>query len=260
MNRGMPRGFYTKLAFIIIVIGGSLIFHRGQLQATWANPALTVQERLGLSLQTMMGLTTDSSRPGPTQEAGTGTYYSQPGNMAPVQLPAELLGQVNIERSAAIAATMNQGLDQQQLNKAFLALVNDRRTAQAWEPLYLGDHLAPGSQVRAEELATNHYLSSLRPDGCNFRTAHPLEGTDQRLGENLYELFISADDIHLTTWRDHPGLLAEYLIDCFETTTTDPLFAQYGSQYLQVSFHVTDFQADTSPYVRMVTVLTFDTH
>ncbi|MGX7076421.1 hypothetical protein [Globicatella sanguinis] len=85
-----------------------------------------------------------------------------------------------------------------------------------------------------------------------------MEHASSRLGENLYELYIAADDIHLSTWLK-PEIFADYLYRAFETSTHAELYQNFNSQYIKVVASPTDFRVDDTAYVRLVVVLVMDT-
>ena len=104
-----------------------------------------------------------------------------------------------------------------------------------------------------------HYLSSITADGADFRAHFPnVSDAEYRLGENLYELYISAGDVHLTTWENEK-ILADYLFDVYADAVSLSNYDIYQSQYVSIYASPTDYSVDEVPYVRLVVSLVLDT-
>lgn len=177
---------------------------------------------------------------------------------SPRTLDEAVLTSVNYLHAQEVAQQFNQQLDIDKLNEHFTTLINQTRTANNWSILSVGYHLATGVDQRINELADYHYLGAQTIDDQDFRSLFEMEHASSRLGENLYELYIAADDIHLSTWLK-PEIFADYLYRAFETSTHAELYQNFNSQYIKVVASPTDFRVDDTAYVRLVVVLVMDT-
>ncbi|MHA3224956.1 hypothetical protein ACV7JQ_03140 [Globicatella sulfidifaciens] len=177
---------------------------------------------------------------------------------SPRTLDEAVLTSVNYLHAQEVAQQFNQQLDIDSLNEQFTILINQTRAANNWALLSVGYHLAAGVDQRINQLADYHYLGSQTIDNQDFRSLFEIEDASSRLGENLYELYIAADDIHLSTWLK-PEIFAEYLHRAFETSAHAELYQNFNSQYIKIVASPTDFRVDDIAYVRLVVALVMDT-
>ena len=111
----------------------------------------------------------------------------------------------------------------------------------------------------AVELGAYNYLSSSTVEGSAFYNFFPeISEPQYRLGENLYELYIASDDIHLETW-ENSEILADYLYGVFRDSLEAELYQNYHGAYVWVHAEPTDYQIENASYVRLVVVLLLDT-
>lgn len=232
--------------------------HRPLVDASIANPALSTKETINTILKGILGF----QNAGESEVALVSPHkiVSQPGNRTPQQVSAEVEVLANYQHAVERANQFNQNFSAEELNERFNQRVNDDRQELGTGQVEVGNHLIAGTQSRAQELSQFHYLGSETVNGDSFYSLFPgiMEGP-YRLGENLYELYIAADDIHLETWQN-PTILADYLYDVFKDSMSGEPYQQYQSQYVWVQAGPTDYNIDSASYVRVVVVLTLDTY
>lgn len=257
MKHKFPLSFYFKLIFITVVLLFTYVQNYSFIQATLSDESIGLQESFTSIMKEVMGL------PNASQINQLNSNYisehAEPGNTIPYEINDQIKYTENFSIAQDKAEEFNQALDMYALNDAFMRKVNYMRANMDWEPLTVGYHLEDGVNARVKELTQNQYLSSLTTQGQDFR-AHFFEITDPqyRLGENLYELYISAGDIHLTTWQN-PKILADYLYDTFQEAISHSNYDVYSSQYIAIRAEATDYNIDESPYIRLVVSLVSDT-
>lgn len=254
MRDKLPKSFYFKIIFIILVFTFVYNNHSTFIHATLDNPSLSAAESFTAIFKEVMDL--------PQRETSQQiAYYNPkavPANQEPYQLEEEVKYYENYQIAADKATAFNNAFQAEQLNEAFLKRINYMRNMKGWDPVIVGHHLAEGTAARAQELGQYHYLSAYTAEGQDFRAKFPqLPNAGYRLGENLYELFISAGDIHLKTW-ENSGILADYLYEIFEESISMSNYDIYHSQYIYVHAEPTDYLVDSTPYVRIVVSLVMD--
>lgn len=257
MKNKFPLSFYFKLCFITLVLLFTYFQHSSFIQTTIADDSLDFQESFTSIMKEVMGL--PSRNQNLTQNTDYISEYAEPGNSTPYDIQDEVLYSDNYKKAQAEADEFNQALDIYALNDAFVRKVNFMRSSMGWEAISVGYHLEEGVEQRVSELAENQYLSSLTSDGQDFRSHFAnISDPQYRLGENLYELYISAGDIHLSTWQN-PKILADYLYDAFDDALSNANYDVYQSQYISIRAEATDYNIDEAPYVRLVVSLVSDT-
>lgn len=257
MKQKLPLNFYFKLSFILLVILGTYLMHRPLVDASIANPALSTTDTLQAILKEILGF--QGSTDGEVAVVSPVEIVSQPGNRTPQQVSDEVALLENYQHATERASQFNQNFPAEGLNEAFNQRVNEYRQETGAEQVEIGNHLAEGTQMRARQLSQYHYLGSETVEGDTIYSLFPnVTDGPYRLGENLYELYIAADDIHLETWQN-PTILADYLYDVFKDSVNSELYQQYQKQYLWVQAGPTDYNIDSAAYVRLVVVLMLDT-
>lgn len=176
----------------------------------------------------------------------------------PKNIESHIQNNINYQYAMKIAEEFNKNLDIEELNQSFIDLLNEQRQYLEWEPLYMGSHLVHGTRSRVIELSMHHYLDVKTLDGDDFRSLFAIDDASYRLGENLYELYMSANDIHLSTWQN-PEILAQYLMDVLKNSILDEHYQSFASAYIQIRANASDYQVEYQPYVRLVAVLVLDT-
>lgn len=176
----------------------------------------------------------------------------------PIQFTEEITKHPNYQKAREVAQRFNEQVDIIELNVAFLNRVNQARQEAGYPPVLLGDYLHHGIQSRVHQLAEYNYLSNQTLHGGDFRSMHPyVESAESRLSENLYELYISAGDIHLETWQNEE-ILADYLFEAYEASLMRPEVMDYQHQYVYVWLTPTDMNLEETPYVRLVVAVQLD--
>lgn len=255
MRQKFPKSFYFKLIFIIVVLIFTYFSNRSYIDATLADDSLTNTQSFAYILQEILGFQPATEPNQPT----TITTNNQTDNSQPRQMQSEIVELDNYQYAIERANVFNSNVDLTGLNQAFTELINNQRINSDWNPIEVGYHLQDGTNQRALELSENHYLSPMTLSGEDFRTLFDnIPNGQYRLGENLYELYISANDIHLDTWSN-PDILANYLFEVFEHSSLSDLYQNYQSQYLSVHANASDYSIDSASYVRLVVVLVLDT-
>lgn len=256
MKQTLPISFYLKLSFIFLVFSWTYFTHRPIIDASLADTSLSTSETLNTILKEILGF--HGSTDGEVGLISTHEIVSQPGNRTPQQLSQEIHSLPNYQHAAERAAEFNLLFDPDNLNMAFNQLLSQQRENAGSAPMEIGTHLAAGTTLRAQELSHYHYLGSNTVDGNTFYSLFPeMEDAQYRLGENLYELYIAADDIHLETWQNS-SILAEYLYEVFQDSMSSEAYQHYQSYYLMVQAEPSDYNIDSAAYVRLVVVLMLD--
>ncbi|XJS11444.1 hypothetical protein ACF3NG_04225 [Aerococcaceae bacterium WGS1372] len=257
MNYKFPVTFYLKLIFIIAVLLFAYLNNQSFIQETMADETLGFQESVTSIMREVMDITNKlQSRQLDTEYISN---YAEPGNITPYEINEQVKVTENYQVATQKATEFNQAIDMYALNDALIHKVNYMRSNLAWEPITVGYHLEEGANARVKELTENQYLSSLTIDGQDFRSHfYQISEPQYRLGENLYELYISAGDIHLSTWKN-PKIFADYLYEVFSEAISLSNYDVYSSQYIAVRAEATDYNVDESPYIRLVVSLVSDT-
>lgn len=257
MTNKFPKSFYFKLSFIIFFVLLGYYHNHNFIQATLNDESLSANESFNLIVREVMKLPNNVEN-----DEGISEYiseYAQPGNQVPYQIHEEILLDDNYAIAKQSADQFNAALDNRALNDAFLRQMNHMRGTKGWEQIQFGEHLEEGVLRRVEEMGEYHYLSSITADGADFRAHFPsISDAEYRLGENLYELYISAGDVHLTTWENEK-ILADYLFDVYADAVSLSNYDIYQSQYVSIYASPTDYSVDEVPYVRLVVSLVLDT-
>lgn len=256
MKYKLTKAFYLKCIFILGVLLLAYRTNQSFIQTTLSDNALSFQESLTLILKEVIGISNSTKTE--SLELGTISNFAEPGNMTPYEVDEQIRNSENYLIAQDKAEAFNQSIDLYALNEAFLHKTNYMRSHLVWEPLLIGYQLEEGVNKRVKELAENQYLSSYTFEGLDFR-AHfdHISDPQYRLGENLYELFISAGDVHLTTWQN-PKILADYLFDVFKEAISLNNYDVYRSQYIAIRAEPTDYNINESPYIRLVVSLVSD--
>lgn len=257
MTNKFPKSFYFKLSFIILLVLFGYFQNQNFIQATLNDESFNVNESFNLIMREVMKLPNNVENDEVISEYISG--YAQPGNQVPYQIHEKILSDDNYAIAKQSANQFNAALDNRALNDAFLRQMNHMRGTKGWEQIQFGEHLEEGVLRRVEEMGEYHYLSSITADGADFRAQFPsVSDAEYRLGENLYELYISAGDVHLTTWENEK-ILADYLFDVYADAVSLSNYDIYQSQYISIYAAPTDYSVDEVPYVRLVVSLVFDT-
>lgn len=244
-----------KLLFIVMVWGFLFWNNRQQIQGIIHQTNLSqVDKTIQITRQILGANYQDVSNQSTDKKIGTENATSR----SPRTLDDAVLTSENYLHAEEVANQFNQQLDTATLNEHFTMLINQARSANNWNLLSVGHHLATGVDHRISELSDYHYLGSQTVNNQDFRILFGIENANTRLGENLYELYIAADDIHLSTWLK-PEVFADYLYQAFESSTQAELYQNFNSQYIKVMASPTDFRVDNTAYVRLVVVLVMDT-
>lgn len=258
MNNRFPRSFYFKLTFIMIVLMLTYARNQSFIQASLNDETLNFSQSVSTIIREVMQLPEQSSD-SQMIVSDVISEHAQPGNQEPYQIDESILNYDNYITAKQIAADFNSSLNNLALNDAFIKQVNHMRAMKDWNPMNIGYHLEEGVLTRVKELGEYHYLDSVTIDGLDFRTQFPqVENAEYRLGENLYELYISAGDIHLSTW-ENPKILADYLFDVYADAISLTNYNVYQSQYISVYAEPTDYNVNEVPYIRLVVSLIMDT-
>lgn len=257
MKRKIPLSFYFKLMFILFVLGGTYQFNRPLIDATLADENLSTIESVNIILQSVLGMQGSDELEPPT---GTSSErVSFPGNTQPQLISEDMKSHPNYQLAQEKAERFNHHFDAETVNNFLSDKINDFRLDYGSLNSSVASYLAEGTKQRALELGTYHYLSSKTVDGLSFYSLFPeISEPEYRLGENLYELYIAADDIHLETW-ENSDILANYLYSVFQDSLETDLYQNYQGIYAWVHAEPSDYQIDNASYVRLVVVLLLDT-
>lgn len=256
MQEKLPISFYFKLGFIILVFGFAYYWRGPFIIETIQDNSLTYGQQGRMIFRSLLGMY--PSQPPQVLPNLSNKIVGHPGNSQPLVIDEEIKSLEVYQHAEEKARLFNESIDIDQLNQEYLEQLT--QSSQGNVNIEVGYHLKDGSLSRAKELGDYHYLGPTTVEGESFRTQFPLiENSDYRLGENLYELFIAADDIHLKTWGEHPDVFAHYLIEAFQGSLDPTAYQNYQSQYITVYAKATDYQIEDAPYVRMVVVLNLDT-
>lgn len=257
MKQRVPISFYFKLAFIILVLGGTYVANRPLIDATFADENLTTLESVNVIFQSVLGMQGNTEL---EQTAGSPVEtVSFPGNTQPQLISDEVKAHPNYQSAEERAKRFNQYFDAEQVNFFLTNRMNEFREDYGSVNSSVANYLAEGTRARALELGTYHYLSSMTVDGLSFYELFPdIIEPQYRLGENLYELYIAADDIHLETWQNSE-ILGDYLYSVFQDSLETELYQNYHGVYAWVHAEPSDYQIDNASYVRLVVVLSLDT-
>lgn len=260
----LPKSFYFKVLFIILIYGWFYLEYRPIIDATIENPAIPFTHSVQVIFQEIL---TDSNSNDNfdtylvdnIDDQTDSSSMAQPGNITPYKISSDIVNHPRFQVAVSDASAFNEGVDISLLNEYFKDQVNDMRYQEGWEPVDVGWYLMDGTEQRIHELSKYHYLSKYTIDGNDFRYLFSdVESSEFRLGENLYELFISAGDVHLSTWQNE-AILAEYLFDVFEDSISSSNYHLYSYQYITIRAEATDYQINNTPYVRLVVSLIMDT-
>lgn len=258
MNNRFPKSFYFKLTFIVIVLTLAYVRNQSFIQATMNDETLNFTQSVSTIIREMMQLPEQANDSQGIISEGI-SEQAQPGNQEPYQIDESILSYDHYITAKEIADEFNASLNILALNDAFIKQVNHMRSIKDWDPMTIGYHLEEGTLRRVKELGEYHYLDSVTVDGLDFRTQFPqVENAEYRLGENLYELYISAGDIHLSTW-ENPKILADYLFDVYADAISLTNYNVYHSQYISIYAEPTDYNVNEVPYIRLVVSLIMDT-
>lgn len=256
MRQKLPKSFYFKLLFITVFFALTYINFQPVIHAALSDSSLSQSQQVSYILKSILGVKpTDTPASIPNLPSLT---VAQPGNSQPALIDEQVKSLPNYRLAAEFADEFNETIDILKLNTLFVQEMNENYSHAS--SVVLGEHLSSGTKLRAQELAHYHYLGPDTVTGESFRTFFPqLTDHHYRLGENLYELYIAASDIHLKTWSENPAVFSEYLVGVFSQSIDESLYNTYNSQYLFVYAEPTDYQIDNTAYVRLVVVLTLDT-
>lgn len=260
----LPKSFYFKVLFIILIYGWFYLEYRPIIDATIQNPDIPMTSSIQVIFQEILTESNlDSNFDTHLREEINGQAenksMAQPGNTTPYLISNDVVNHPRFQVAVADANEFNTGVDVSLLNEHFKVQVNEMRNQSGWDSVEVGWYLAEGTEQRIHELSTYHYLSKYTIDGNDFRSLFSgVESSEFRLGENLYELFISAGDIHLSTWQNEE-ILAEYLYEVFEDSISSSNYHLYSYQYITIRAEATDYQINNTPYVRLVVSLVMDT-
>lgn len=168
-----------------------------------------------------------------------------------------LTQQLNEEDLAyQVAQSLNDHWSMEEINQFFLQEMNEQRYLQGFVPIEIDYSLKEGAQSYNQALIDYHYLSSTAPDGSDFRTFFPqIDDAPYRLSSYLYELYIPTRDIHLSTWQQHPEVLANFLMKQWQDNIHPEVMGQYLSLKAQAEWN----EQHSEYYIRIVGVLITDT-
>lgn len=252
------QSFWTlfQLVVIIVTVMLSWAYFRVDIQRIWQQPGISSGDAWTQTLRLILDLPNVEPLP-PVQQ----TLLPTTERTAPHAVASDVQQMSSYQQALKVAQQFNETIDFVALNIHWVNEVNGLREAQGWQPLVYGNHLISGTYDRAKELAENYYLSSQTVTGESFRVMHPnIWQVESRLGESTFELYISATDVHITTWQKHPDVLATYIVKAFKETLLSEVSADYASQAIVVYMVPSDQQVEGTPYVRLVAVLTQDVY
>lgn len=257
MKRKVPLSFYFKLTFILLILGVTYLYNRPLIDATFADENLSTIESVNVILQSVLGMQGNIDLDQPT---GTSSeMISFPGNTQPQRISDEVKAHPNYQLAIERAQRFNQNFNAEEVNDFLTNKINEFRMEYGSTNSSVASYLADGSRARALELGTYHYLSSSTVDGFSFYSLFPeIIEPQYRLGENLYELYIAAEDIHLETW-ENSEILADYIYGVFQESLETELYQNYHGIYAWVHAEPSDYQMENASYVRLVVVLLLDT-
>ncbi|MGF3067238.1 hypothetical protein ACQV2S_05810 [Facklamia sp. P13064] len=253
MKKYFPLSFYFKLLFIILGLSTIYHFHEEMIDQALSQEGLSTYQRLSKISEELIGIekVPDEDSPDIINQ-----IQSYPGNKQPIQYPQAVLAHPRFIKGQQMADSFNKQLDISQLNRSFIEAIN--RVYLPQQTVYLAPYLSNGNLLRLDELDNYVYLDSKTTEGLNFRERfYEIENNQYRIGENLYEVFISSDDIHLDTWSKDEAVFAQYLAKAFFEQNED--FSDMRSVFISAKASASDFRLDDSSYVRIVVVLNFDT-
>lgn len=251
-KRSIWMGF--QMMVIVVILAMTWLYFRTDIQRIWQQPGISRNEAWSQTIRLILDLPNIAPLPKTNQ-----AEFPRNDRMAPRSVDLAVQQSEAYQRASEIAQTFNQQLDLVALNIAWVNEVNRLREAQGWHSVVYGNHLISGTYARSQQLAEYYYLSSQTPTGDSFRVMHPeIWQVESRLGESTFELYISAQDVHITTWQEHPDVLATYIIKAFSETLTSEISHDYQSQAIVVYMVPSDQQTEGNPYVRLVAVLTQD--
>lgn len=257
MKHKIPVSFYFKVMFIVLVLGGGYLSNRPLIDTTIANENLSAIESVNIILQGVMGIQ-GNIKPDPPITTQV-DEVSFPGNITPQLITADVKNLSNYQLAQQRAERFNQSFDEDQVNDLFNQTINEFRMQYGSAATSVATHLSAGSRARAVELGAYNYLSSSTVEGTAFYSFFPeISEPQYRLGENLYELYIASDDIHLETW-ENSEILADYLYGVFRDSLETELYQNYHGTYVWVHAEPTDYHIENASYVRLVVVLLLDT-
>ncbi|MCR8969242.1 hypothetical protein [Facklamia sp. 7083-14-GEN3] len=253
MKKHFPLSFYFKILFIVLGFGTAYYCHEEVIDQVLSQEGLSTFQRLSKISKELIGI---EKLPDEESPDIINQIQSYPGNKQPIQYPPAIVEHPRFIKSQQKADLFNDQLDISELNRSFVEEVNRAYFTQ--RTVFPAPYLSNGNLLRLEELNDYAYLDSKTIDGVNFRERfYGIEDNQYRIGENLYEVFISSDDIHLDTWSKDEAVFAQYLAEAFFEQTED--FYDMKRVYLSAKASATDFRLDDSSYVRIVVVLNFDT-
>lgn len=257
MKQKLPLSFYLKVMFIVLVLGGGYLSNRSLIDTTIANENLSAMESMNVILQGVMGMQGNIKPEPPVTSPVDEVAF--PGNITPQLITEDVKNLPNYQLAQQRAEGFNQSFNADQVNDLFNQSINEFRLQSGTATMSVAPYLAEGARARALELGLYNYLSSNTVEGNAFYNFLPeISEPQYRLGENLYELYISSDDIHLETWQNSE-ILADYLYSVFRDSLETDLYQNYHGTYVWVHAEPTDYQIDKASYVRLVVVLLLDT-
>lgn len=249
------RWLVIQILCIVGIWGSLFLYNQTAIQSIWQQETISIVQK---SFETFLQLMGISSQHNSTETEIHSDEVVYNTSESPIILEETILSLENYQVASEAAMQFNDHIDLTLLNEYFTNLVNNSRSMMQFQPLVTGNHLHEGVSLRVNELSQYHYFASTTLNGESFRTAYELVNVEQRLAENLYELYISTTDIHLKTWQDM-AILAEFLFEQLDSTNQSELYENFTSQYLAVRAAPSDFRIETTPYVRLVVVLAMDT-
>lgn len=241
----IPKLFYVKLAFILSVLVVVGIQQREMIGATLARSELTTFQKITTIVQETLGV--------PVQEPQSVEEVHVTTSVVPRTLDVAVTQTALYQEAQQVAVNFNQNIDMTALNQHLIAQIQSQKP-----DVMLGAHLEYGANQRAIELSEYHYLGNQTLSGESFRSLFPLEASEYRLSEQLYEVYVSARDVHLTTWQNE-AILADYIIKLLSENNAG-LQHSYASQYVSIQAAASDYSVGETPYVRLVIVLITDTY
>ncbi|MCW6652918.1 hypothetical protein NHG24_04045 [Aerococcaceae bacterium NML210727] len=252
MKETFPKAFYVKLSAIIVVFAWVYIQHAPFISATFQREDLSAFQAVTVVVQHLLNVQPNQRQ---SQQEAIPAQTAQ----TPRTLDEQVTQYPAYHKATEVAQRFNQQVDPGQLNQLFLAKVNQVRSTQGLPSVQYGEHLLGGVQERTKQLGMYHYFGNDTVDGMGFRTLFPMiDSAEYRLSEQLYEVYISATDIHLQTWENE-DILAEYLLKAFGGDSSSLVQADYISQALYIYAEASDYRVETMPYVRLVVALVTDT-
>lgn len=251
MKEKFPKSFYLKLSAILIVLVWVYIQNASFIRATFEREDLSTGQAMTVVMQHLLDVQ-------PSQRQSQHNVEPAQTSSVPRTLNESIFNYPAYQEAKSAAETFNQQVDAEALNTAFLDKVNAQRTNHGTSTVQYGAHLLAGVQERAQQLGQYHYFGNETVDGMSFRTLFPtIDSPEYRLSEQLYEVYISARDIHLQTWENE-AILADYILKAFDGETSAMTQATYGSQALAIYAEASDYRVEEMPYVRLVVVLVTD--